>query len=119
MPENKQARDAEASVEKLLSERGWHKFHQPGFIVPALSVECGELLDLCLWKTPEEINLMFRDKKKELEGEIADIAINLISLIKYLDLDLDSIVSQKVEELLKRYDCLEYGTHKPDKINSE
>lgn len=82
-------------------------------------MEFGELLDLCLWKTPEEINLMFRDKKKELEGKIAGIAINLISLVKYLDLDLDSIVGQRVKELSKRYDRLQYGTHKPDKVKSE
>lgn len=104
--------NAAASIEKLLKEKGWHKYHRPGFLVSALSVECNELLDLCLWKTPDEIDELFVSKKKELGEELADIAINFLSLIKFLELDMDEIVSKKVDELLSRYKELSHGEHK-------
>ncbi|MDL2258169.1 hypothetical protein LJC42_03290 [Eubacteriales bacterium OttesenSCG-928-K08] len=106
---------AQNAVERLISERKWESFHKPRFLVSALMVECGELMNFCLWKTPEEIDELFTNQNPDVVKELADIAINLLSLLKYADLDLNIVVSEKVQELLERYDHLPQGTHRGDK----
>jgi len=43
-------------------ERDWLQFHNPKDIALAISVEAGELLELFLWKQPEEVD---QEKIKE------------------------------------------------------
>ena len=47
-------------TEALLSfrnEREWEQFHNPKDLSIALSIEANELLELFLWKKPEEANI--------------------------------------------------------------
>lgn len=99
-------------VDRLIKERGWEKFHTPGYLVSALSVECSELMNECLWHTPEEINKMFLSHDQKIVKELADIAINYYSIIRYCGLDVDEIVKAKVNELLMRYEHLDKGEHR-------
>jgi hypothetical protein len=36
-------------------ERDWVKFHDPKNLAEAISIEAAELLELFLWKSPEEV----------------------------------------------------------------
>ena len=49
------------------NERDWEQFHNPKDLSIALSIEANELLELFLWKKPEDANL---EKVKE---ELADV----------------------------------------------
>ncbi|MCM1495504.1 MAG: hypothetical protein NC089_06860 [Bacteroides sp.] len=103
---------ANEAIDNLISIRGWQPYHIPRYLVTALQVECSELLDCCLWQTPEEIDGLFMQKDPAVVSELADIAINLLSLLKYCDLDLDSIVYEKTNELIERYSILNLGEHR-------
>lgn len=109
--ESEQAK-IEALVSKLIETRGWEKYHTPAQLVPALAVECAELMQGCLWHTPEEIDALFRGHDSYLVKELADIAINYYSIIHYCGLNVRDIVDAKVTEVLERYANLEKGAHR-------
>lgn len=102
----------EEQVERLIKARGWEKFHTPAQLVPALIVECSELMNYCLWQDPEEINEKFREGNEDIIKELADIAINYYSIIRYCGIDVEAIVTSKVDELLNRYSYLKPGEHR-------
>lgn len=102
----------EKQVKRLIDARGWEHFHTPAQVVAALSVECSELQNCCLWQTPEEINAKFLAGDKEIVSELADIAINYYSIIRYCGLDVEEIVTNKVDEIIGRYSYLKQGEHR-------
>jgi len=72
------------------NDRDWEQFHNPKDLALALSVEAGELLEVFLWKSPEDAN---NEKVKE---ELADIfAFGLLLADKY-GFDLKEIVMEKI-----------------------
>jgi len=75
---------------KFRNDRDWEQFHNPKDLALALSVEAGELLEVFLWKSPQEANT---EKVKE---ELADIfAFGLLLADKY-GFDLKEIVMEKI-----------------------
>ena len=75
---------------KFRNDRDWEQFHNPKDLALALSVEAGELLEVFLWKPPEDAN---EEKVKE---ELADIfAFGLLLADKY-GFDLKEIVMEKI-----------------------
>jgi len=79
------------------NERDWEQFHNPKDLALALSVEAGELLEVFLWKSPEEA------KKEKVKEELADIfAFGLLLADKY-GFDLKEIVKEKIIENGKKY----------------
>ena len=71
-------------------ERDWEQFHNPKDLAIALSVETGELLEVFLWKSPEDAN------KEKVKEELADIfAFGLLLADKY-GFDLKEIVMEKI-----------------------
>lgn len=112
MESNSSQQQIEALVLKLVSERGWEKYHTPSQLVPALLVECSELMQGCLWRNADEIDRLFIDHDPYLVKELADIAINYYSIIHYCGLDVREIVETKVDEVLDRYKGLEKGAHR-------
>jgi NTP pyrophosphatase (non-canonical NTP hydrolase) len=105
--------DKTLSIETLKSilrqfrdKRNWAKFHDPKNLAEAITIEASELLELFLWKNPEEINrLMKADKsfKTEVESELADVFCFALNLANALDLDVSTIVQQKIRGNAKRY----------------
>ena len=47
---------------KFRNERDWEQFHNPKDLSLAINIEAGELLELFLWKKPEEAKI---EKVKE------------------------------------------------------
>lgn len=109
---NKNCTNAVEAISRLIEVRKWEKFHVPHYLVPALQVECSELMDCCLWHSSDEIDKMFAEKNPAVVSELADVAINLLSILEFCDLDINTIVLEKTTELLDRYNNLVPGTHK-------
>ena len=102
----------EGKINELIAARGWEHYHTPAQLVPALMVECSELMQGCLWLTPEEIDTRFKARDPYIVKELADIAINYYSIIKYCGIDVAEIVESKVDELKGRYGELGKGEHR-------
>lgn len=112
MSVNEEQTKIEELISKMVQERGWEKYHTPAQLTAALLVECSELMQGCLWHTPEEINELFKKHDPYLVKELADIAINYYSIIHYCGLNVSEIVEDKVSEVLARYSRLEKGDHR-------
>jgi NTP pyrophosphatase (non-canonical NTP hydrolase) len=85
--------DLKILTDKLIAfrdARDWEQFHNPKDLALAISVEAGELLELYLWKKPEEAN------KERVKEELADILSFALLLAEKYDFDIKQIVLEKI-----------------------
>lgn len=73
------------------NERDWEQFHNPKDLALAINVEAGELLELFLWKKPEEAN------KEKVKEELADILAFSFLLAEKYGFDVKEIVLEKIK----------------------
>ncbi len=93
-------RDLDEIIEKLIKfrdERDWEQFHNPKDLALAINIEAGELLELFLWKKPEEAN---KDKVKE---ELADILAFSFLLANKYGFDIKQILVDKIKSNGDKY----------------
>lgn len=74
------------------NERDWEQFHNPKDLAVALSVEAGELLELFLWKAPEEA------KQDRIKEELADVLAYSFLLAAKYDFDVKQIILDKIKK---------------------
>ena len=82
-------------IRKFRNDRDWSQFHTPENLAKAISIEAGELLEHFLWDN--DFN------KKEVCEELADVLIYCIHMADSLDVDLEDIISQKMDINEKKY----------------
>lgn len=82
---------------KFRNERDWEQFHNPKDLAVALNVEAAELLELFLWKKPDEAN------KEKVKEELADIFAYALLLAEKYNLDVRSIVLEKIKKNGEKY----------------
>lgn len=92
--------DTEQIIDALIkfrNERDWGQFHNPKDLALAINVEAGELLELFLWKNPEDANV---EKVKE---ELADIFAFSFLLAETYKFDIKEIVLEKIKTNSSKY----------------
>lgn len=89
--------EALARLRQFRDDRDWQQFHNPKDLSLALSIEASELLELFLWKSPEQADL---DKVKD---ELADVVAYALLLADSYDLNLEQIVLDKITKNEKKY----------------
>lgn len=90
----------EEIIEKLIKfrdERDWKQFHNPKDLALAINIEAAELLEIFLWKSPEEGDI---EKVKE---ELADVFTYAFLLADKYSLDVKEIVLNKIKINDKKY----------------
>lgn len=85
------------SIVHFRDEREWKQFHNPKDLAIALSIEASELLEVYLWKNPEQANLM---KVKE---ELADVFTFALLIAHHYDLSVSEIIQEKIKENSIKY----------------
>jgi NTP pyrophosphatase (non-canonical NTP hydrolase) len=93
-------KENEEIIEALLkfrNERDWEQFHNPKDLAIAINVEAGELLELFLWKSPDEAN------KEKVKEELADIFAYAFLLADKYQLDIKEIVIEKIKKNGDKY----------------
>lgn len=86
----KETEEIKQALINFRNERDWEQFHNPKDLALAINVEAGELLELFLWKNPEQAN---REKIKE---ELADILAYAFLLADKYGFDIKEIVMDKI-----------------------
>jgi NTP pyrophosphatase (non-canonical NTP hydrolase) len=92
--------DSEEIIQALLKfrdERDWEQFHNPKDLALAISVEVGELLELFLWKNPEEAD------NEKVKDEIADIFAFTFLLANKYKFNVKEIVLEKIKKNGEKY----------------
>lgn len=86
-----------SELKSFRDDRDWEQFHNAKDLSIALSIEANELLELFLWKNPEDAN---KDKLKE---ELADVFAYALLLADKLELDVEKIVLEKIKRNGEKY----------------
>ena len=84
-------------VHQFVTERDWGKYHDPKNISMALAVEVAELMEHYQWLTTDESRdyPSEENKRKAVEGEVADIATYLFELCNVMNIDLSEAMANK------------------------
>nr|WP_211096985.1 nucleotide pyrophosphohydrolase [Neolewinella litorea] len=78
-------------------DRDWDQFHNAKDLAVALNIESAELLELFLWKNPEEAD------KKRVAEELADVLAYALLIAEKYGLDVSEIVTEKVKRNGEKY----------------
>ncbi len=92
--------DIEEITNKLIefrNERDWEQFHNTKDLALAINVEAGELLELFLWKQPEEADT------QKIKEELADVFAFAFLLAEKYGLNVKEIVLQKIKINAEKY----------------
>ncbi|MDV6348821.1 nucleotide pyrophosphohydrolase [Nitrosomonas sp. Is35] len=84
-------------LRQFRDERDWAQFHNAKDLAMALNIEAAELLEVFLWKAPEQADI---DSVKE---ELADVIAFALLLADKYDLDVKQIVLEKIEKNALKY----------------
>jgi dCTP diphosphatase len=86
-------------IKKFADARDWEQFHTPKNLSMAIAGEAGELVAEFQWLTAEQSmrSNMSDEKFRDVELEIADVAIYLIRLADVLGVDVAEVVRKKLE----------------------
>ncbi len=90
-------------VRQFVAERDWDQFNSPKNLSMALIVEVAEMMEHFQWLTEEQSYQLSPEKLAEVELELADIQIYLISLAGKLQVDLLSAVEKKLAINAEKY----------------
>jgi dCTP diphosphatase len=87
-----------AEIKKFADARDWEQFHTPKNLSMAVAGEAGELVAEFQWLTADQSSRsnMSSEKLKDVELEIADVAIYLIRLSDVLGIDISEVVRKKL-----------------------
>ncbi|MGG4774252.1 nucleotide pyrophosphohydrolase [Paenalcaligenes sp. Me52] len=84
-------------LRQFRDDRDWQQFHNPKDLAAALSIEASELLEVFLWKTPEEADV---DRVKE---ELADVLAYALLLSDSYGFDIQEIILDKIRKNEQKY----------------
>lgn len=84
-------------LRRFNQERDWDQFHNGKDLAIGLSVEASELLEVFLWKAPENVN---QDKIRE---ELADVLNYAFQMADKYNLNIKEIMLEKIRKNAKKY----------------
>ena len=90
--------DLKSEIRAFADARDWEQFHTPKNLSMAVAGEAGELVAEFQWLTADQsMRSNMSDKKlRDVELEIADVAIYLIRLADVLGVDISEVVRKKL-----------------------
>lgn len=83
-------------IDAFAEERDWGKFHSPANLAKSISIEANELLECFQW-SDENFSV---DQVKE---ELADVLNYAIRMASVMNLDIKSIVLEKIKKNANKY----------------
>ena len=84
------------AIDQFADDRDWGQFHTPASLAKSISIEAGELLECFQWsETSYSV-----DAVKE---ELADVLNYCIRMASIMDLDVETIVLEKLEKNAQKY----------------
>jgi dCTP diphosphatase len=92
-----------AEIRAFRDARDWMQFHAPKELVVAIAAESGELLQHFVWQSPQQSEQRARERRDEISGEIADVAILLFELADNLGINLAEAMRSKLAKNEVRY----------------
>ena len=92
-------------IRAFAKERDWEQFHTPKNLSMAIAAEAAELMEHFLWMDgPGSFDALTHPaKRKEIEGELADILIFSLEFANITDLDVATVIGEKMRANARKY----------------
>ena len=105
MDSNTSISQLKEKIKKFCEERDWDQYHNAKDLAIGIITESSELLEKFRFKSPNEADLMLKDKGKrqEISEEMADIFYFLLRLAQKYEIDLSSELNKKIFKNEKKY----------------
>ena len=87
--------DLKEAFRQFTDERDWDQFHTPENLARSISIEAGELLECFQWNDDFD--------KEAVCEELADVISYCVMLADKLDVDVETIVMEKLERNKAKY----------------
>jgi len=84
-------------LRRFNEERDWDQFHNGKDLAIGLSVEASELLEVFLWKKPEDVN------PEKIREELADVLNYAFQMADKYNLDIKQIMLEKIRHNAEKY----------------
>ena len=88
------------SVEQFKLDRDWGRYHTPQDLAISITVEAAELLEVFQWRVRDDLDPV---KLKKIKEELADVIIYCLSFVNTLELDVATIVQDKIKMNAVKY----------------
>ena len=98
---------------KFRDARNWKQFHNPKDIAISISIEAAELLEVFQWSGSD---VSADNKIEKIKEELADVLIYSTLMATDLGLDIDEIISNKIDANDRKYP-VEKAKNKSTKYN--
>lgn len=97
--------ETQKTLKQFAIERDWEQFHSPKNLAMALAVEASELMEIFQWLTEEQSKAATNkeEDRTRVEHELADIQIYLLRLADELSVDLEKVVTDKIQLNAEKY----------------
>lgn len=87
---------AQQAIRQFNDERDWHQYHTPANVAKSIAIEAGELLECFQWSDTQY-------DKEHVCQELADVVNYCIVMADALDVDLETIVLEKLQQNIEKY----------------
>jgi len=98
----------QARLARFRDEREWARFHTPGNLAKAISVEAAELLEHFLWVAGEAEVAAVEARREEVEAELADVFIQCLNFAAATGVDVVEAASRKIDRNEEKYPVSEW-----------
>jgi dCTP diphosphatase len=102
--------DLETSVQQLrqvvaefVAERNWEKFHNLKNLSMSLAIEAAELMEHTQWLRTDQVELPGEIEMSQVAEELADVLSYVLAIANRLELDLTTILQDKMVKNRKKY----------------
>ena len=92
-----ETQELKEKLRRFRDDRDWAQFHNEKDLAIALSIEAAELLELFLWKNPNEA------APDKIKAELADVFMYALLLADKLGLDITEIINTKLQLNNEKY----------------
>jgi dCTP diphosphatase len=92
-----------AEIREFRDARDWMQFHAPKELAVGIVAEAGELLQHFVWQSPEQSEVRARERREEIAGEMADVAMLLFEMADNLGISLGQAMRAKLARNDERY----------------
>ncbi|MBT6335026.1 MAG: glycosyltransferase, partial [Candidatus Magasanikbacteria bacterium] len=100
-------------------ERDWDQFHDPKNVADAISIEVGELLELMLWKNPEEVTSRMETDpsyRTAIEEELVDVLLYCFNFAISTNIELAPVILRKMAKNAQKYPSNVMKGNAPDRF---
>jgi NTP pyrophosphatase (non-canonical NTP hydrolase) len=96
--------DLKKMVESFAVERDWQQFHSPKNLAMAVAAESGELLELFIWCSCDESDILAQTARRNALGdELSDIVIYCMAMANRAGIDVADSVRAKMAKNAEKY----------------